>query len=131
MTNQRACANAPALSRRTFMTLAPVAVMATPLLAEGVTPTSSDLPFLSPIAGQPDMLALCYPMDRINHAYCYMLKDGRTIYADLGRWCDGSAEGWRQMKPGEFDGRVIGRVISVHVRSASGWHQSSSVYLAG
>lgn len=41
MTKDRACANTPALSRRTFMTLVPVAVMATPLGA-GVTPTPSD-----------------------------------------------------------------------------------------
>jgi hypothetical protein len=91
----------------------------------------TDMPFLSPIAGQPDIFALCYPANRFDRprCHCYMLDDGTTICAKEGRWTDGSPEGWREIAPGQFEGRVIGRVVSLHGKDRAGWCQIGTVYL--
>lgn len=104
---------------------------ATQSKAAAASAMTADQPFLCPITGRPDMMALCYPKSQIDHAYCYMLDDHTTIFAEGTRWCDGKPEGWRVIAPGQFDGRVIGRVISVYLRQGDGWRQTGSGYLAG
>lgn len=138
------------MNRRTFMSAAPVAMVATPMamtatpsegITMGVNPTPSkgmnetfthDTPFLAWVRYQgegQEVLALCYPLDRIVHAFCYVLTDGRTVFAEGNRVNDGS--GWRLQEPGEFDGRVIGRVVSFHLPRGSGWTQAGSGWLCG
>jgi len=119
--------------RRAFMamTAAPVAMMATPSEGVGMMPTPTGMPFLAPIKGHPEYLALCYPLSKIVHAYCYMLDDFTTIFGEAGRWSDGSGDGWRKIEPGQFDGRVIGRIVSIHIKDAGGWHQGGSAFVSG
>lgn len=84
-----------------------------------------DLPFLMPIFGEPGIIALCVPASDIRHAYTYVLSSGRTILAerlDRVRCDDGS--GWRDAAPGEFDGRIIGRVVTMMERRPGGWSEA-------
>lgn len=142
------------MNRRTFISRATVAMMATPMamtatpsigMAMMATPfeasrpkfgaaplDSSDTPFLSWVNYQgegQEVLALCYPLDRIVHAFCYVLTDGRTVFAEGTRVNDGS--GWRLQEPGEFDGRVIGRVVNIHLQRGKNWTQAGSGWLCG
>ncbi|QEW19001.1 hypothetical protein LA6_001180 [Marinibacterium anthonyi] len=99
----------------------------------------TDMPFLAEIKARPGsylnpegLFALCYPKSEIDHAYCYMLADQTTIFAEGKRWRDGrDGSGWQPIEPGQFDGRVIGRVVGVHIKQHDGWHQCGSAYIAG
>lgn len=95
--------------------------------AAGSRPT--DRPFLVALADREGDVALCYPADRITHAFLYVLDDRTTIYGEGRHVNDGS--GWRQAGQGEFDGRVIGRVVSLHGRNGAGWFTYGSGELSG
>lgn len=130
MPKQPVCGNTPALTRRSLLASMP-AIACVPAIGAEAAPEIMDTPFLVPISGEPGMVALCYPKTKIDYAYRYMLSDGTTIFAEGRRWSDGSPGGWREMLPGQFDGRVIGRVVSVHLKDRSGWRQGGSAHLAG
>ena len=120
------------LNRRAFMALssAPIAMMATPSGAKGLQELA-EVPFVARMRKHPDIVALCYPATKITHAYCYVLNDFTTILSDGTRWCDGSAEGWRTLEPGQFDDRIIGRAVSFHIQQGDSWRACSTAYLPG
>lgn len=96
--------------------------------AEAATPLL-DLPFLMPLADDPNIVALCLAMKKITHAFCYILADGRTIYGEHGRCNDGT--GWRECLPGEWEGRIVGRVVTMLIRQGNSWTEMGSSVLAG
>lgn len=120
------------LNRRAFMAFssAPFAMLATSADAEPVQ-EFAEVPFVARMRKHPDIVALCYPATKITHAYCYVLNDFTTILSDGTRWCDGSAEGWRTLKPGQFDDRIIGRAVSFHIQQGNCWRTCSTAYLSG
>lgn len=129
MTKERACANTPALSRRMVLTSLPMSALALGAIGNHANAAPAGAPFLAPIAGEPDLLALCYPKSKIDHGYCYMLENGTTIRAEGARCQDPGSHVWRDILPGEFDGRVIGRVVSVHRNDGDRWHDFTSAYV--
>lgn len=129
MTKERACAKAPALSRRMVLTSLPMSALALGAIGSHANAALPSAPFLAPISGEPDLLALCYPKSKIDHGHCYMLENGTTIHAEGTRWLDPGSRGWRDILPGEFDGRVIGRIVSVHRNDGYRWHDFTSAYV--
>lgn len=94
--------------------------------------TVDDVPFLLPLAGDPRAFAVCVPARTIGHAHRYALSNGRTILAerlDRDRCNDGS--GWRDCLPGEFAGRIIGRVVIVLERRPDDWAVAAQSRIAG
>lgn len=121
------------LSRRALLTSA-LAALARPDLAEAATTPAPPpaMPFLMPLADDPDCVALCIPTTRITHAYLYMRADGRTLHAerlDRERCNDGT--GWRESLPGEWDGRIIGRVVTKLYRDRGDWWEVGRAALCG
>jgi len=115
------------MNRRELLGAAPAVLVAGAACAAGAAvlpePVSDDLPFLTWANHDGhDVLALCYPKYRIDYAFCYLLTSGRTIYAEGKRVNTGS--GWRLADPGEFDGRIMGRVVSFHLRTRSRWAEA-------
>lgn len=107
------------------------AVLAAPTLANAapLDHQAENMPFLMPMADKARMVALCIPVTKITHAYCYMLADGRTIYGEHGRCDDGS--GWRDCLPGEWDGRIVGRIVTLLRWSGKGWSEMGRNELVG
>lgn len=107
------------------------AVLAAPTLANAALPDhhTKDMPFLMTMADKECMVALCIPATKITHAYCYMLADGRTIYGEHGRCDDGS--GWRDCLLGEWDGHIVGRVVTLLRWSGKSWSEMGRGELAG
>lgn len=117
------------MKRRDFLTAAPVAALA-PLVVASDAGVDASVPFLSAIADVPNVIALCFPASRITCDDPFLLNDGRVIWCDCGRVREVRGE-WRKMRPQEFEGRIIGRVISLQVRgSRDGWLSRDTGWLA-
>lgn len=84
-------------SRREFFRASTATVAMTTPVATAICPqdhlAADNMPFIVRLADEPDIAAVCVPAGRITHAYCYMLSDGRTIFAEQDRCNDGT--GWR------------------------------------
>lgn len=86
-------------------------------------------PFLMPRKDEPNIVAVCIPTTIIRQAFCYMLDDGAVIYGEGRGVNDGS--GWRTAEPREFDGRVIGRVVTFLRKTNGRWNEMGRGELAG
>lgn len=86
-------------------------------------------PFLMARKDDPTIVAVCIPTTIIRYAFCYMLDDGAVIYGEGKRVNDGS--GWRIAEPGEFDGRVIGRIVTFLRNYKGRWNEMGRCELAG
>lgn len=117
-------------ARRRLLLAAPAigaAIIATqvapePAPAEG----TEDIPFLMAIEGEPGLIALCLPAraQDIRHAYTFVLNNGRMILAErLDRLHCDDGDGWREAAPGEFDGRIIGRVVTTLAKANGSWSE--------
>jgi hypothetical protein len=116
-----------------FSTLAMPTIPSVGLAAS--SPEPIDQPFLADIQNRPGDVGLVYPMDRITHAFSYFTVEGRMIYAE-GQRCRedifGDGRGWRTFAHGEWDGRIVGRIVSIHSTDSRGrWFQYGSGELAG
>lgn len=107
------------------------AVLAAPTLASAaiLDHQAENMPFLMPLADDPNMVGLCVPATKITHAFRYMLADGRTIYGERGRCNDGS--GWRDCLPSEWDGRIVGRIVTLLRWSGKRWSEMGRSELEG
>lgn len=121
------------LSRREFFRASAATVAMTTPVAAAICPqdhlTADNMPFIVRLADEPDIAAVCVPAGRITHAYCYLLSDGRTIFAEQDRCNDGT--GWRDCLPGEWDGRIVGRVVAMLIRRGADWGKLGDSVLAG